>query len=115
MSIDGIGKPPGAPPGVGGAGGVGEVGKSGESFQVGEASAVEGPAGSDDLGRLQRGEISVDDYVDSRVEHATEHLAGKLPTEQLEFVKNALREQIATDPVLLELVRRATGGLSSAP
>ena len=36
---------------------------------------------------------------------------GRIGGEQLEFVKTALREQLRTDPVLTELVRRSTGSL----
>jgi hypothetical protein len=54
--------------------------------------------------------MSVDQYLDTRVEQAVDHLRDKLSAEQLEFVKSSLREQLAADPVLAELVRRATGG-----
>lgn len=112
MSIDGVGKPPGpgGPPGVGGVGGVG---KSGESFRVDKADAPGKVEGSDALGQLQRGEINVDQYLDTRVEHAVQHLAGRLSPEQLDFVKSTLREQLATDPVLTELVKRATGAVAT--
>jgi hypothetical protein len=106
MSIDGVGKPPGGPPGVGGVGGVG---RSGESFRVDKTDANDRVAGSDALDQLQRGEISVDQYLDTRVEHAVQHLAARLSPEQLDFVKGSLREQLASDPVLVELVKRATG------
>jgi hypothetical protein len=115
MSIDGIGKPPGGPPGAGGVGGGGGVGKSGGTFSVGKPESVEGASGSDALGRLQRGEISLDQYLDTRVDSAVQHLEGRLPAEQIDFVKTALREQLAADPVLSELVRRATGAIPSEP
>ena len=56
----------------------------------------------DEFGRL-------DAYLDIRVADAVGHLEGKLSPEQLEFVKEELREQLRSDPVLIELVRRATG------
>jgi hypothetical protein len=113
MSIDGIGKPPGA--GIGGIGGVSgkEAAHAAEPFRV--APSVEAAAGgqvSAALSSLQRGELSLDQYLDGRVSDATSHLVGKLSPEQLEFVKQSLREQMSTDPVLVELVRRTTG---SAP
>jgi hypothetical protein len=117
MSIDGVGKPPGGSPGIGGAGGaggVGGVGESGESFSVGKPESVAPAEGSDALGRLQRGEIDLDQYLDTRVETAIQHLEGRLPAEQIEFVKTTLREQLAADPVLSELVRRATGAAGGA-
>ena len=51
----------------------------------------------------------MDAYLDARVEEAVQHLADRLGADQLEFVKSSLREQLRTDPVLTELVRRATG------
>lgn len=65
------------------------------------------------LSSLQRGELSLDQYLDGRVNDATHHLAGKISPEQLDFVKQSLREQLATDPVLVELVQRTTGSSTS--
>jgi hypothetical protein len=115
MGIDGIGKPgPGGLPGsLPGAAGSGAVGGSGEEFKVTRSSDAERVGSSDALGRLERGEIALDDYLDARSAEAVRHLEGKLPAEQLEFVQQTLRDELATDPVLIELVRRATGKLSS--
>ncbi|HYQ03805.1 MAG TPA: hypothetical protein VER96_34260 [Polyangiaceae bacterium] len=115
MSIDGIGKPPGA--GIGGIGGV--TGKEGtraaESFKLDpSAPAAGGGKVSAALASLQRGELSLDQYLDGRVSDATSHLVGKLSPDQLEFVKQSLRDQIATDPVLVELVQRTTGSVPTS-
>lgn len=111
MGIDGIGKPPGAgappAPGVGGA-----SKPSGETFRVDKEEAV---AGTDPLARLERGEIDVDQYLDARVNHAVEHLEGKLSPEELEFVRDTLKDQMKSDPVLIELVRRSTGTVPTEP
>jgi hypothetical protein len=115
MGIDGVGKPGGIGP-LGGAPGASSADPtSGASFK----SELEGVAAgartdpSGPLSRLERGELSLQQYLDLRVEDATLHLQGRLDPEQLEFVKEALRQQLETDPVLLELVRRTTG--STAP
>ena len=115
MSIDGIGKPPGA--GIGGIGGA--TGKEGtratESFKVdSSAPAAGGGKVSAALAGLQRGELSLDQYLDGRVSDATSHLVGKLSPDQLEFVKQSLRDQMATDPVLVELVQRTTGSVPAS-
>jgi hypothetical protein len=117
MGIDGIGKPPGAS--IGSVGGVqsGEAARATEPFAVDRGSV--GAASPSDrisaaLSSLQRGELSLDQYLDGRVSDATTHLAGKITPDQLEFVKQSLREQLATDPVLVELVQRTTGS-SPAP
>ncbi|HEY3253866.1 MAG TPA: hypothetical protein VGJ91_07970 [Polyangiaceae bacterium] len=110
MGIDGIGKPPGT--GIGGVGGVPstEGARAAEPFKVEpSAKAAAGGKVSAALSSLQRGELSLDQYLDGRVNDATSHLVGKLSPDQLEFVKQSLREQMATDPVLIELVQRTTG------
>ena len=115
MGIDGIGKPPGA--NIGGLSGVtgSEAPRATEPFSVESAAPAAGGARiSAELSSLQRGELSLDQYLDGRVDEATSHLAGKLSPEQLDFVKQSLREQMATDPVLVELVQRATGSASAS-
>jgi hypothetical protein len=102
MGIDGIGKPPpigptGPPAAPSATGGAFEVGATAPTRQSG------------DLARLERGEIGLDVYLDGRVEEATRHLANRLSPEQLDFVRQTLRSELTSDPVLVELVRRATG------
>ena len=105
MAIDGIG--PGSSAPKVGSGPV-SVSGTGERFEV----ATEGVArsqGPELLEQVQRGEVGLDVYLDVRVNDAVGHLEGKLLPEQLDFVKEELREQLRSDPVLIELVRRATG------
>ena len=110
MGIDGIGKaPPLAPPG--GTEPTGAASGSGGAFRV-EGAAPSASAGA--LARPERGEIGLEQYLDSRVTEATAHLAGRVSAEQLEFVKQTLRVELSSDPVLVELVRRATGKSASA-
>jgi hypothetical protein len=105
MGIDGIGKPP--PIGPAGAPlGPAAASSTTSQFEVG-ATAQINPSG--ELARLERGEIGLDAYLDGKVSEATQHLAGKLSPEQLAFVRETLRSELASDPVLVELVRRTTG------
>jgi hypothetical protein len=113
MAIDGIGQGSGAPK-VGGAAISTVGGPDGTHFELpteaaDRASGAEGTKGADLLDRVQRGEVRLDAYLDVRVDDAVGHLEGKLSPEQLEFVKEELREQLRSDPVLMELVRRTTG------
>ncbi|MCB9588107.1 MAG: hypothetical protein H6718_22055 [Polyangiaceae bacterium] len=113
MGIDGIGGGGLPPGGVGGPGGPkGPKGVGGKEFEV-DGSAASSKVGStqasEALGRLEAGEISIDQYLDTRVQEAVSHLEGKLPADQLDFVRQSLRQELETDPVLVELVRRATG------
>jgi hypothetical protein len=112
MSIDGIGKPGGVAPGAPAAG----AGAAQSSFEVGApagATAASAASGSDAFQALERGEISVDQYLDARVESAVAPLVSRLSPEQLEFVRGELRGALETDPVLVELVRRTTGAVTA--
>lgn len=60
------------------------------------------------LERLERGEISRDVYLDLRVEEAIAPFAKTMGHNQIEFMRIALRDQLESDPVLVDLVRRAT-------
>jgi hypothetical protein len=107
MPVDGIGKPPSIPPPGGTPATSGAGAPSGESFRLG----TEAPSGvtGGDLARLERGEIGLDAYLDARVGEATKHLEGRLARAELEYVQKTLRAELESDPVLVELVRRATG------
>jgi hypothetical protein len=109
MSVDGIG---GGGRNVGGPGpldGAGAPNSIEGARDVGRAGEAERAAATGALERLGRGEITLDQYLDGRVAEAIEHLQGRVPPGQIDFVRAALRESLASDPVLLELVRRATG------
>ena len=121
MSIDGIGKrggvTAGAPAGAEVPAAPGAAPAQG-SFQVGAPAAVATPdaasgasGASDAFSALERGEINVDQYLDARVEGAVAPLLSRLSPEQLEFVRAELRTALETDPVLVELVRKTTGGV----
>jgi hypothetical protein len=113
MSIDGIGKRGGVTPGAA----VPGPSPAPASFDVGAPSAVSAPdaasGASDAFSALERGEINVDQYLNARVESAVAPLLARLSPEQLEFVRAELRTALETDPVLVELVRKTTGGVVS--
>jgi len=126
MGVDGIGKKgPPTPPPAGGAAGPGRTTGTGRPFEVGkapeattdaaraaQAAGVEAPRTA--LERLRAGEIDVNGYVDIKVHEATAHLAA-LPPAQLENIRSALRDRMATDPALVDLVRTATGSVPQPP
>jgi len=115
MSIDRIGKkgPPTPPP-------SGDVKSSAyppqatRTFEASkaepaiQAGPVEAPRAA--LERLRAGEIDLNGYVDMKVHEATLHLAA-LPAGELEKLRSALRDRLAGDPGLVELVRKATGAM----
>ena len=65
--------------------------------------------GTEELERLRRGEISLDAYLDFRADESVKALAGSLPADRLRMIRDTLREQLATDPVLLSMIRGVTG------
>ena len=133
MAIDRIGKGGGAPPAAPDASGVdkaGEAGKAGKTgavgktFEVRRADAVKQAdaaqaaqathAAGSPLARLRAGEIDVHGYLDLKVDEATAGLHG-VPRAQLDEIKKTLRDQLASDPGLADLVRTATGQTPKPP
>ena len=128
MAIDRIGKG-GAPPptpetqGTGAGGAMEKKGPTEKSFQTelhrGEAtkaaSSVEATHGATPLARLRAGEIDVHGYIDLKVDEATASLPKGLSSQELDAIKKTLREQMATDPSLVDLVRTATGQIPKPP
>ena len=113
MGIDRIGKgsgvvPPDLGPVGGSAGSPAGAAAAGEPFRVAKAGGASPVAGIS-LERVRSGEVSVSTWVDGRVEAATAHLAGRVAPEQLAFIQDSLRRQIASDPVLADLAKAATG------
>jgi hypothetical protein len=78
------------------------------------ATRVGAAAPSEALGALRSGAIDLDGYLDRKVDEATAHL-GPLPPADLVRLRAALRERLATDPTLVDLVKSATGSLPRVP
>lgn len=119
MSIDRIGKG-GAPPVVPDAGAV-EGGKAVEkAFSVERPEAMPAAVATTSvdaaspLARLRAGEIDVNGYADLKVDEATRGLEGLSATE-LGDIRSMLKEQLVSDPGLVDLVRTATGKVPPAP
>jgi hypothetical protein len=92
---------------------AGDAAKTGAEFKVDRAGSVEAPSETS-LDRLRAGRISVSEYLDIQVQQATAHLDGRVSTEQLSFIRDSLREQLSSDPVLVDLVKSTTGALPPA-
>jgi hypothetical protein len=125
MAIDRIGKG-GAPPPTPetqGTGGVEKKGSVEKSFQAelhkGEATkhagAVDAAHGVSPLARLRAGEVDVNGYLDLKVDEATRSLPHGLSPHEIDEIKKVLRDQMATDPGLVDLVRSATGQMPKPP
>jgi hypothetical protein len=115
MGIDGIGKKGGVPGNIPAAPTTGPA-KTGQSFEVGGAQKTEAVASVETgpLAEVRSGRMSVDAYLDHKVADATKHLSG-LPSHELGAIKSMLRDQLASDPSLVELVQKATGSTPTPP
>ena len=119
MAIDRIGKGGNVPQTPEGPG-KSDASKGAERFTLEKpqdaqkAGGVDPTRAASPLARLRAGEIDVNGYVDLKVEAATQKLHG-LNKAELDTIKKALREQIASDPALVDLVRTATGKVPSPP
>jgi hypothetical protein len=113
MGIDGIQKPGGGTPRIESSGAPGTDGDFKATLDTAPNAPPLAVSSSPLLQRLDAGAISLDEYLDIQVNEAVAHLEGKLPPNQLQFVRESLREQLREDPVLVELVRRTTAGVGS--
>lgn len=122
MAIDRVGKgvPTNPASSTSETGSVERRGPADAPFSVGQAEGAKGVAKTADtdatspLARLRAGEIDVNRYVDLTVDDATKGLQG-LSTSQLDDIKKVLRDQVASDPALTDLVRAATGQSAAEP
>jgi hypothetical protein len=113
MGIDRIGKSGGVipPAPAAGAGSASRPEEAARPFEVSKSGATAPAArveAATALERLRLGEIDLEGYLDAKVDEVTSHLTG-LPGAELASIRGALRERLATDPTLVELVRQATG------
>jgi hypothetical protein len=121
--VDGIGK--GGPPrGVGPSGpatGPTRPTETGKTFDVHKSDAPREAQGAapvvtetSPLEQLKSGKIDFNQYVDLKLHEATSHLEGLSPA-QLDTIRSMLRDRMATDPELIDLVKQATGHAPSVP
>ncbi len=97
-------------PAASGGASLGGVGGTSSARAAGSSpAAASSPVSATPLGMLERGEVSLSEYLDLRVEEAVAHLAPVVDGERLERIREAVRAELSQDPALIELVRRATG------
>jgi len=75
----------------------------------GDAESAMGAAVSESSARLERGELTIDEYLDVLVSNSVAQVQGKLSTDRIAWLRGMLRDQLTSDPVLRERVRQATG------
>jgi hypothetical protein len=64
--------------------------------------------------RVRAGELSMNDYIDLRVNEATQHLEGKLGPNDLSSIRGMLREQMLVDPAIQDMIKAATGSFPAS-
>ena len=125
MAIDRIGKG-GAPPPAPETGGPGAAEKKGsvektfhverpETKTAQKAGALDAAHEATPLARLRKGEIDVNGYLDLKVDQAATSLPPGLAPHEIDQIKKVLRDQMATDPGLVDLVHTATGQIPKPP
>ena len=57
------------------------------------------------LRKLRVGEFDLEGYYDAMVELSLDHLRGRLSVRQLQIVRERIREEMVTNPVLVKMVR----------
>ena len=115
MTIDRIGKPGGLGP----ASSIVPTPGAAANFEVARpesavAAAPSAVVASSSLAQLRSGQLDLEGYLGAKLDKATAHLHGLAP-EQLEAIRGALRDQLATDPALADLVTQATGQVAGLP
>lgn len=111
MAVDGIGRPPapGLPSQATGVIGTENTTRAEFAVEVASpprASDAVGAVDSDLVRRLELGQITREQYLDIKAEEAVAHLVGQCPTEQIELIRTALRDQLCDDPVCLRLFQQ---------
>ncbi len=128
MAIDRIGKGGGAgvpPTTTNDAGGVARPQEASRPFEAQRSERPEkagatlppgaiAPTAAAPLDALRAGKVDLRGYLDMKVEEATSHLHGLRPAD-LDQIKQTLREQMASDPALVDLVKQATGHAPEPP
>ena len=68
-----------------------------------------GPQVSPALEQVRRGELTVEEYVEQRIEAAMAHVDPRLSAEERERTREVLREHIMSDPVLSGQLAKLVG------
>jgi hypothetical protein len=122
MGIDGIGKKGGVQPGAPDATEQPKASQPKEtSFRdklaaINQASSVQataptqgaGAVGQRDLDEVRQGRMSVDAYLDRKVDQAVAPISG-LPSHEMDAIRKSLRSSLLNDPELRSLAEQATG------
>jgi hypothetical protein len=118
MGIDGVDKKGPAVPNLPPI--AGPTAQHRPEFVLGRVESASGttqvhqPSSPTSLDQLRSGAITLGRYLDIQVEQATSHLTMLSPAE-LGSVRAALRDRLASDPALVDLVRAATGATPEPP
>jgi hypothetical protein len=60
--------------------------------------------------KLRSGELDREGFYNALVERSLSHLRNRVTPECLEIVRERMREEVETNPVLVEMVRQAVAG-----
>lgn len=77
--------------------------------------SVAGEETSEALARVRRGDLSLDEYLETLVEEAIAHLKGRVPEERLDVVRSIARNTLREAPEFQEAIRSLTGQTPGTP
>ncbi len=77
--------------------------------RTGAALRAVGPQISPALQQVRRGELSVEEYIEQRLDAAMAHVDARLSSEQRARAREVLREHIMSDPLLSRQLAQLTG------
>ncbi len=66
--------------------------------------------GSEALQKLKRGELSVEEYLEAKVDRAVARLGALVTPEERRLLREVVWEHCLIDPAIGEYLRRLTGG-----
>ena len=112
MSIEriagGVGVAPLAEPLSGVEGASGAEGAAGLDAVKGAAGGVHETTSVGSVEQVRSGEMSLDNYIDTKVNEATSPFGG-LAADELDTLRALIHDEVAIDPGLAELVEQASG------
>lgn len=77
--------------------------------------SVGGDESSEALASVRRGDLSLDEYLETLVEAAVAHLKGRMPEDRLDVIRSIARGTLREAPEFREAVRSLTGQTPASP
>ena len=84
------------------------------AFEVRAEKAEQARPATGPLEQLRACKVDMEGYLQMKLDEATAHLHGISPAD-LQTIRSALRQRLASDPALVDLARQASGQAPAVP